>query len=235
MNKLMISVLNTADRMTVNEVVKVFRKGTKISKIWKLAVLVAMLSRCGNAEEESILNGAIVSETNLSDAEFYKPADLVGRGFKNHVVYYAPGDEEGTATFYILLDQTTTVHTMMLVNSCNVEHEAYGLGSAEVFVGHYYGFQDLFVENATGLSRENRVVAKGIVDGGFHKFEPLVPGNVVMLRRKGQNPFHLNSALTLNEIRLYETANLLQEQAGKVSVTAETSRSLPGFEAINLL
>ena len=81
----------------------------------------------------------------------------------------------------------------MLVNSCFFNQEAFGLGSAEVLEGQYYGDKVLYEQDATGLSKENRVVVEGIFDGGFHKFEPLVPGNVVMLRRKGQNPFHLDS------------------------------------------
>ena len=55
-------------------------------------------------------------------------------------------------------------------------------------------------------------VASGIVDGGFQEFEPLTPGQVVTFRRPGASPLDYNSSkLSLNEIRLYETVNLLKE------------------------
>ena len=62
---------------------------------------------------------------------------------------------------------------------------------------------------------------------------PLTPGKVFTLRRSGENPYQGNASLFINQIKLYETVNLLEEAA--VKITADTSKSLDGYEAINLL
>ena len=68
----------------------------------------------------------------------------------------------------------------------------------------------------TAMSLENKLVASGIVDGGFHEFESPTLGDVVNFRRVGPDPIWQESrqiviSLYLNEIRLYETVNLLKE------------------------
>ena len=78
------------------------------------------------------------------------------------------------------------------------------------------------------------MVASGVTDGGFQDLL-LTPGNVVNFRRNGSNPVDRDSSLTLNEIKLYETVNLLKEQQGRIQITSDTSASLAGFESINLL
>ena len=71
-----------------------------------------------------------------------------------------------------------------------------------------------------GLNREdftlaNLVVASGIVDGGFLSFPPTL-GDVFTFRRNGPSPFSGGSHLFLNELKIYETANLLSEERGKI-------------------
>ena len=88
--------------------------------------------------------------------------------------------------------------------------------------------------NRGDFSEENLVVASGITDGGFQDLQ-LTTGDVVTFTRNGANPWSGYSDLVLNEIKLYETANLLQEQQGKIQITANTSASLTGYEPINLL
>lgn len=109
----------------------------------------------------------------------------------------------------------------MIVNHC-VGQERYALGSADVTV------------RSSSSGDLEHVVATGILDGGFHMLK-LVKGNEITLERNGVNPNDGTSTLALNEVRLYETVNLLQDQRGKVTITADTSKSLVGFEAINLL
>ena len=59
------------------------------------------------------------------------------------------------------------------------------------------------------FTEDNRLVAGGITDGGFQNLQP-TQGYVVTFRRNGPNFIGL-STLYLNEIRLYETVNLLEE------------------------
>ena len=82
----------------------------------------------------------------------------------------------------------------------------------------------------------NPVVTSGIVDGGFQTFSsPPKLGDVVTFRRNGQNPYSETSYLPLNQIKLYESTNLLQEQSSKIEITSNTSAPLEGYEPINLL
>ena len=98
------------------------------------------------------------------------------------------------------------------------------MGSSEILVGY----------NQDPFSLDNQVVARNIVDGGFHDL-PSPEGNVVTFRRRGPNPLYENSRLRLNEIRIYEIPNLLKVYQGQISITSETSSSLSGYEARNLL
>ena len=41
--------------------------------------------------------------------------------------------------------------------------------------------------------------------------------------------------MRLNEIKVYEAANLLKEYKGKVKITSDTSKSVVSFEPINLM
>ena len=63
----------------------------------------------------------------------------------------------------------------------------------------------------------------------------LASGNVVNFRRNGPEPHSGSSYMVLNEMKLYETVNLLQEQQGNIQITSNTSTSLVGYEPINLL
>ena len=82
----------------------------------------------------------------------------------------------------------------------------------------------------------NPVVVSGIVDGGFQTFSsPLKLGDVVTFRRNGPDPRSGYSWLRLNQIKLYETSNLLEEQSSKIEITSNTSTPLEGYEPINLL
>ena len=170
------------------------------------------------AEEASILDEAKVTETYLDVVEknsfgntevVKRPgSNLVGEGFKSYVLF---SDENplgnGSAELQIILNQKSSIRTAMILNSS--EHrlgERYSMGSAEMRVG----------TDRTAMSLENKLVASGIVDGGFHEFESPTLGDVVNFRRVGGNPFWQSlespiSSLYLNEIRLYETVNLLKE------------------------
>ena len=88
--------------------------------------------------------------------------------------------------------------------------------------------------NREDFSTANAVVASYIVDGGFQNL-PLTLGDVLTFRRNGPNPWDEYSFLKLNEIKVYETANLLSEEQGRIEVTSDTSESLQGYEPINLL
>ena len=79
------------------------------------------------------------------------------------------------------------------------------------------------------------MVATGIVDGGIQSFSPITLGYVVTFRRLGKNPMTGKSEMYLNEIRLFETVNLFEEQMGRIKITDDTSNSLEGYGAINLL
>ena len=78
------------------------------------------------------------------------------------------------------------------------------------------------------------MVASGIVDGGFQSFPPTL-GDVFTLRRNGPDPYSGYSSLRLNELKIYETANLLSEEKGKIQITSDTSESLQGYGPVNLL
>ena len=65
--------------------------------------------------------------------------------------------------------------------------------------------------DSSPMSTTNRVVASGIVDGGFQEFVRLTRGKYVTFSREGADPFTGSSTLHLNEIRLYETVNLLKD------------------------
>ena len=88
--------------------------------------------------------------------------------------------------------------TAFIVNNCYSVYR-YFMMSSELRVG--------FVR--VDFTEENRVVAGGITDGGFQNLQP-TRGDVVTFRRNGPNFIGL-STLYLNEIRLYETVNLLEE------------------------
>ena len=79
------------------------------------------------------------------------------------------------------------------------------MGSAEIRVGL----------NREDFTLANLVVASGIVDGGFQSFPP-TQGDVFTLRRNGPDPYWKGSWLRLNELKIYETANLLSEERGKI-------------------
>ena len=58
--------------------------------------------------------------------------------------------------------------------------------------------------------------SNGLVDGGFQSF-PLILGDMLShSEENGENPRTGTSSLGLNELKLYETANLLLEEQGKV-------------------
>ena len=88
--------------------------------------------------------------------------------------------------------------------------------------------------NREDFSTANAVVASYIVDGGFQNF-PLTLGDVLTFRRNGPDPYVKRNNLVLNEIKVYETANLLSEEQGRIEITSDTSESLQGYEPINLL
>ena len=65
--------------------------------------------------------------------------------------------------------------------------------------------------NQLDFTLKNQLVASNIVDGGFQSFDKPNRGDIVTFRRTGPNPYDGSSYLDLNEIRLYETVNLLEE------------------------
>ena len=78
------------------------------------------------------------------------------------------------------------------------------------------------------MSTDNTKVADNITDGGFQEFSPLTKGKIVTFRRYGSDPGRPNeisSNMRLNEIRLYETVNLLKYS--NVKITSDTSEAIP--------
>ena len=207
--------------------------GRVVSKVFgalKLPLFAAFLHSMPGAygEEESILKDAYVSKEGLYYPETrYLANDLIGKGFKNFVYFNEDPTGTGSAEFSIILDGTTKIRTVFIINYCfnyYGEERRYYIGSSELLVGN----------NKTPFSDANQVVASNIFDGGFHDL-PSPSGNVVTFRRRGPNPLYGNSRLRLNEIRVYETPNLLKEYQGSISITPDTSSSLSGYEAKNLL
>ena len=72
------------------------------------------------------------------------------------------------------------------------------IGSAYVQVGN----------DSAPFSDTNTVVKDGIVDGGIFPLS-LVSGDYFALRRDGPDPVHGESRLYINEIKIYETPNLI--------------------------
>lgn len=71
------------------------------------------------------------------------------------------------------------------------------------------------------------MVASGIVDGGIQELSPIALGQVVTFRRNGVSPVTGTSRMFLNELKLYETVNLLEEKyGGRIRLTEDTSISL---------
>ena len=168
--------------------------------------LLAMLLHLPSAyaEEASILEEAKVTETYLEDKKLKPASNLIGMGFKSGVVFSSEDPfDNGSAEFQIILKQKSSIRTAMILNSHEVDQgERYSMGSAEMRVG----------TDRTAMSLENKLVASGIVDSGFHEFESPTLGDVVNFRRVGREPYYQAlSWMYLNEIRLYETVNLLKE------------------------
>ena len=189
------------------KVASVKRKRAKARVVGKTFFpLLAMLLHLPSAyaEEASILEDAKVTETYLDDKELKPGSNLVGKGFKSGVVFSSEEPfDNGSAEFQIILEQMSSIRTAMILNSSeNHSGERYSIGSAEIRVG----------TDRTAMSLENKLVASGIFDSGFHEFESPTLGDVVNFRRVGRDPhWKIFSWLYLNEIRLYETVNLLKE------------------------
>ena len=159
------------------------------------------------AEEASILENATVSDDNMEQEEGGVPwpgSNLIGKGFKSGVKFSGSNPlGDNSAQFQIILSKPASIKTAMIINTSRdtfLENRYY-MGSAEMWVG----------DENKGVLEATQKVASGIVDGGFQEFEPLTRGEVVTFRRPGMNPVIRFSWLHLNEIRLYETVNLLKE------------------------
>ena len=95
------------------------------------------------------------------------------------------------------------------------------------------------------MSDKNRRIKADIFASGFHDLkvfdsdEPLPTGSIFKIRRNGPS-FNLPNDIIYNPsmVKLYETPNLLENTGGsspQIKITPDTSVSVIGFEAKNLI
>ena len=157
------------------------------------------------AEESSILENAVVYDRYLARSDIWPSTNLISSSFFDFVIFDHEKDPAGnkSAEFKIILSKPSYIKTAMIVNNCRKYGARYYIGSSEMRVGF----------NQLDFTLKNQVVASNIVDGGFQSFDRPTHGDIVTFRRNGPNPYDGGSSyLGLNEIRLYETVNLLEEQ-----------------------
>ena len=87
--------------------------------------------------------------------------------------------------------------------------------------------------DATAYSMFNTIVKVGIIDGGFFELEGLPTGRYLSIRRDEESAYDYK--FNLNEIKIYQTPNLIVKLQSSVSLTEDTSSSLAGWEAVNLI
>ena len=127
-----------------------------------------------SAEESSILDGAQVESKYLVNGDSVA-GDLIGRGFNNPVQFLNENnndrDYDGSAEFKIRLKEPAKVHTVMIVNYCDLKGSRNSLGSSQLRLGM----------DRADFTTENPVIVGEIVEGGFRVADSLKKGDVVSL------------------------------------------------------
>ena len=84
----------------------------------------------------------------------------------------------------------------------------------------------------TGLTQN----AAKILDSGFFRLNPPLQGKNVVIRREGTCMICItNTSLTINEVRVYQTPNLLQALNGTVTVTSSAGSTTASDSVQNLI
>ena len=119
-----------------------------------------------SAEESSILDGAQVESKYLVYGDSVA-GDLIGRGFNNPVQFLDENsnnnDYDVSAEFKIILKEPAKVHTIMIVNYCDLKGSRNSLGSSQLRLGM----------DIADFTTDNPVIVGEIVEGGFRVADSL--------------------------------------------------------------
>ena len=122
-------------------------------------------------------------------------------------------------------NETRTPYAFLLVNICKDGLWKKYMGECEIRVG----------DDDARFSTNRAIVKSNVVEGGLFDLDP-ASGRYISMRRNGANPQQCNGRLPINEIRIYESINLLSKYSGRVALTADTSAPTnSNFKAENLL
>ena len=92
-------------------------------------------------------------------------------------------------------------------------------------------------DDSTEYSINNSIIVENITDSGFFEASLLLSGRFLTIRRN-QSPYlsiPFYNYMNLHTVKAYQTPNLVKLYESKISITTDTSPSVSGSEAINLI
>ena len=181
-------------------------------------VIAASLINLASSEEESILTGASV----VDHGEFAYPnfSEVIGEGFKSIVTTSnCCPMRELTVDF----GKSMPVQSVFIYNRANNPFAQQRIGVSHIRIG----------DDSIVYSTKNTKIVDNITDGGFFEASQLLSGRYLTLRRDLSSP--VNNNMEFRNLKVYQTPNLVKLYASKISITPDTSSSVIGSEATNLI
>ena len=88
-------------------------------------------------------------------------------------------------------------------------------------------------DDSNEYSTNNTKIVDNITDGGFFEASRLLSGRYLTLRRDLASP--IDNYMDFRNLKAYQTPNLVKLYESKISITPDTSSSVIGSEATNLI